>query len=156
MCRPLQSGKVSDVSLEGCCPLTELAGKLLQWVKSAPDDGDIRALGVGLASDFGAESARGAGDEHNSAVEIEPRGTAEQPADKRQGTDQLRAGAGNEEHPVVFYNTTTGQYWHFIGNQEPLIGHLDGLLSTSDGLFMSDMADGSLFGAPTNTGICMR
>jgi hypothetical protein len=72
------------------------------------------------------------------------------------GPPNTSTGAGNEEHPVVFYNTTTGQYWHFIGNQEPNIGHLDGLLSTSDGLYMSDMADGSLFGAPTNTGaICL-
>jgi hypothetical protein len=68
------------------------------------------------------------------------------------GPPNTTTGAGNEEHPVVFYNTTTGQYWHFIGNQEPLIGHLDGMLSTSDGLYMSDLADGSLFGAPTNTG----
>ena len=61
-------------------------------------------------------------------------------------------GAGNEENPVVFYDLATGAYWHFIGTNEPFIGHLDGMLSTSDALFMSDMADGSLNSAPTNTG----
>jgi hypothetical protein len=68
------------------------------------------------------------------------------------GPPNTTTGAGNEEHPVVFYNTTTGNYWHFIGNQEPLIGHLDGMLSTPDAFFMSDIADGSLSAAPFNTG----
>ena len=68
------------------------------------------------------------------------------------GPPNTTTGAGNEEHPVVFYNPSTGQYWDFIGNQEPNIGHLDGMLSTSDALYMSDLADGSLFGGPTNTG----
>jgi hypothetical protein len=68
------------------------------------------------------------------------------------GPPNTSTGAGNEEHPVVFYNTSTGQYWDFIGNQEPLIGHLDGMLSTSNAIFMSDIADGSLFGGPTSTG----
>ncbi len=56
---------------------------------------------------------------------------------------------GNEEDPVVFYNTTTGQYWDFIGTNEPDIGHLDGMLSTSNALFMSDLADanGALTGS---------
>src|SRR5207253_11491905 len=60
--------------------------------------------------------------------------------------------AGNEENPVVFYDFTTSTYWHFIGTNEPNIGHLDSLLSTPDALYMADMADGSLFSAPTNTG----
>jgi hypothetical protein len=68
------------------------------------------------------------------------------------GAPNATTGAGNEENPVVFYDLTTGTYWHFIGTQEPNIGHLDGMLSTSDALFMSDMADGSLFSAPTSTG----
>jgi hypothetical protein len=68
------------------------------------------------------------------------------------GPPNTSTGAGNEEHPVVFYQTATGQYWDFIGNQEPLIGHLDGMLSTSDAVYMSDIADGSLFNSPTNTG----
>jgi hypothetical protein len=65
------------------------------------------------------------------------------------GPPNPSTGAGNEEHPVVFYNTTTGQYWDFIGNQEPNIGHLDGMLSTSDALFMSDLSDAN--GSLTNT-----
>jgi hypothetical protein len=68
------------------------------------------------------------------------------------GAPNTTTGAGNEENPVVFYDLTTSTYWHFIGTQEPNIGHLDGMLSTPNALFMSDMADGSLFSAPTNTG----
>ena len=68
------------------------------------------------------------------------------------GAPNTTTGAGNEENPVVFYDLTTGTYWHFIGTQEANIGHLDSLLSTSDALFMSDITDGSLFSAPTNTG----
>jgi hypothetical protein len=68
------------------------------------------------------------------------------------GAPNSTTGAGNEENPVIYYDLTTGTYWHFIGTQEANIGHLDGMLSTPDALFMSDMADGSLFIGPTNTG----
>ena len=36
-------------------------------------------------------------------------------------------GLANEENPLVFWNRATGQYFDFIGNNEPNIGHLDGL-----------------------------
>ena len=52
----------------------------------------------------------------------------------------------NEENPLVFYNQTTGRYFDFIGNNEPNIGHLDGLLSTSNSLFIADLSsNGDLF-----------
>jgi Ca2+-binding RTX toxin-like protein/glucose/arabinose dehydrogenase len=50
-----------------------------------------------------------------------------------------RFGVANEENPVVFANRATGEHFHFISNDEPEIGHLDGLLSTSDSLFASDL-----------------
>jgi len=55
-------------------------------------------------------------------------------------------GLANEENPLVFYNQTTGRYFDFIGNNEPNIGHLDGLLSTSNALFIADLSsNGDLF-----------
>src|SRR5262249_52806488 len=39
----------------------------------------------------------------------------------------------------------TGQYFHFIENDEPGIGHLDSLLAASDSLFLADISsDGSM------------
>jgi glucose/arabinose dehydrogenase len=60
-------------------------------------------------------------------------------------------GTANEEHPVVYYDLGTGAYFDFIGTQEPDIGHLDGMLSTSNALFMADITDGSLF-SPSASG----
>lgn len=55
-------------------------------------------------------------------------------------------GLANEENPLVFYNRATGKYFDFIGNDEPNIGHLDGLLSTSNALFAADLSsNGDLF-----------
>ena len=55
-------------------------------------------------------------------------------------------GLANEENPLVFYNRATGNYFDFIGNNEPNIGHLDGLLSTSNALFIADLSsNGDLF-----------
>lgn len=50
------------------------------------------------------------------------------------------AGIANEENPVVFYNIKTGHYFNFIGNKEPNLGHPDGLLATTDSLFLSDFS----------------
>ncbi len=57
-----------------------------------------------------------------------------------------QGGLANEENPLVYYDLTTGQYYHFIGNDEANIGHLDGLLATSDSLFIADLSStGGLF-----------
>jgi len=48
-------------------------------------------------------------------------------------------GLANEENPVVFADLGTTNYFQFIGNDEPGIGHLDGLLSTDDSLFLADI-----------------
>jgi hypothetical protein len=68
------------------------------------------------------------------------------------GPPNTTTGAGNEEDPVVFYNFDTGTYWHFIGTNEPNVGHLDGLLATQNTLYLSDLADGDVFAGPFNTG----
>ncbi len=54
-------------------------------------------------------------------------------------------GLANEENPLVYVNLRTRDYFHFVGNQERQIGHLDGLLATRDSLFVSDLSStGSL------------
>lgn len=56
----------------------------------------------------------------------------------------------NEENPLVYVDLTTTNYFHFIGNDEPEIGHLDGLLPTEDSLFVADLtANGSLSSGST-------
>lgn len=54
-------------------------------------------------------------------------------------------GIANEENPLVYVDLTTTNYFHFIGNAEPNVGHLDGLVSTEDSLFIADLSsNGSL------------
>jgi glucose/arabinose dehydrogenase len=50
------------------------------------------------------------------------------------------SGLANEENPLVYVDLASLTYFHFIGNEEPDIGHLDGLLATEDSLFISDLA----------------
>jgi hypothetical protein len=54
-------------------------------------------------------------------------------------------GVANEENPVVFYDISTDSYFHFIANDETAIGHLIGVISTYDSLYLADVdPDGSL------------
>lgn len=54
-------------------------------------------------------------------------------------------GASNEENPLVFVDLNTTNYFHFIRPRLPGVGHLDGLLRTTDSLFVSDIStNGSL------------
>jgi hypothetical protein len=53
----------------------------------------------------------------------------------------VEGGLTNEEDPLVYYDLNTGEYFHFISNDEADIYHLDGLLSTADSLFVSDLGD---------------
>jgi glucose/arabinose dehydrogenase len=62
-------------------------------------------------------------------------------------------GLQNEENPVAFVDLATGEYFHFIGSDEPAIGHPDGFHSTHDTLYLSDMSpSGGLGGAQAGTG----
>ncbi len=63
------------------------------------------------------------------------------------------AGVVNEENPLVYYDLSTGQYFHFIENTAPQIGHLDGLLATSDSLFAADLASSGTVFSPNGTGV---
>ncbi|HRI16865.1 MAG TPA: hypothetical protein PLX89_28065, partial [Verrucomicrobiota bacterium] len=62
-------------------------------------------------------------------------------------------GLANEENPLVYADPTTGQYFHFIGNNEAGVGHLDGLLATADSLFIADLAPQGDLGSSGGTGV---
>ncbi|HEY1683470.1 MAG TPA: hypothetical protein VGG19_01790 [Tepidisphaeraceae bacterium] len=64
------------------------------------------------------------------------------------------SGTDNDQNALVYYDPTTNQYFHFIESGQDGLGHIDGVLSTDDGLFLSDMAtDGSLYDEnPTPSG----
>jgi len=49
-------------------------------------------------------------------------------------------GVNNEENAMVYVDLSATNYFHFIGAQQPEIGHLDGLLATGDSLFLADLA----------------
>src|SRR5262249_48389839 len=60
----------------------------------------------------------------------------------------LSGGLANGENPLTFVDLDGGRHIHFIGNDEPNTGHLDGAVATADSLFLSDISTGgSLFGA---------
>ena len=60
-------------------------------------------------------------------------------------------GTDNDENGVAFADPDTGTYVHLIDAGQATLGHPDGLLSTADSLFVSDLGDGSLY-APDTTG----
>ncbi len=58
------------------------------------------------------------------------------------------AGITNNKNPLIFADPSTGDYFDFVSNDEPGVGHLDGAVSTSDSLFLADLTTGG----STNTG----
>lgn len=51
----------------------------------------------------------------------------------------MLGGIQNDENPVVYVNLQNQTYFHFIAGQQPGVGHLDGLLSTKDSLYIADL-----------------
>ncbi len=65
-----------------------------------------------------------------------------------------KGGLANEENPLVYADSQTGEYFHFIGNDEPAIGHLDGLLATGNKLYAADISSQGGFGSSAqNSGV---
>ena len=62
------------------------------------------------------------------------------------------AGIANEENPLVYLDLSTGQYFHFVANNEPAIGHLNSLVATTDAIFAADLASGGSLSTP-GTGV---
>lgn len=60
-------------------------------------------------------------------------------------------GLQNDENPLVFIDTATNTPFHFISNQ--LLGHPNGVLSTSDALYLSDLNYRGAFGGVSSTGV---
>ena len=56
-------------------------------------------------------------------------------------------GLSNEENPLAFVDLANQSYFQFISNTEASVGHLDGLLSTSDSLFVADLSPGGGIGS---------
>jgi hypothetical protein len=65
----------------------------------------------------------------------------------------FRSGLSNEENPLVYADLATGEYFHFVSNEEPLVGHLDGLLASGNRLYVSDISgQGGLGSSAQNSG----
>lgn len=65
-----------------------------------------------------------------------------------------QGGLANEENSLVFANLDDNSYFQFIGSDEAAIGHLDGLMSTDNSLFLADISPGGGFGSgDANSGI---
>ena len=65
-------------------------------------------------------------------------------------------GLDNDENPLLYVDLATGDYFPLVGNDEPAVGHLDGLLATADALYVSDLTGtGSLSGTEP-TGVIYR
>lgn len=50
------------------------------------------------------------------------------------------AGTDNEENALVYADVASGAYFHFIESQQQGVGHLIGLMTTHDSLFVADVA----------------
>lgn len=64
------------------------------------------------------------------------------------------AGVANDENPVVFIDLDTLDYFHFVENSEPTLGHPNGLLATADSLYIADLtSSGNVFSNATDGAI---
>lgn len=64
------------------------------------------------------------------------------------------AGLANEENPLVYVDLKSGDRFHFVDNDRPDVGHLDGLLATDRDLFVADMSpSGGYNASAANTGV---
>ena len=65
-------------------------------------------------------------------------------------------GLANEENPVLYVDPATGDYFPLVSNDDPSVGHLDGLLATDNALYLADLTGpGSLVGTEP-TGVIYR
>ncbi len=62
-------------------------------------------------------------------------------------------GLANEENPLAYADPATGTHVHAVANDEPAVGHLDGLLATTDALYVADLTGPGSLTEPSATGI---
>lgn len=60
-------------------------------------------------------------------------------------------GVQNDENPLVFVDTATNTYFHFIANQ--LLGHPNGVFATDDALYLTDLNYRGAFGGTSPEGV---
>ena len=59
-------------------------------------------------------------------------------------------GLENEENPLIFVNREDNSFFHLIGNDELNVGHIDGLLTTEDSLYLADISTSGGFSSRDN------
>ncbi len=63
------------------------------------------------------------------------------------------AGDANEENPLALVDLDDMSQFHFVPNTDPTVGHLDGLLATTDTLYVADISThGAFSGSAQNSG----
>jgi glucose/arabinose dehydrogenase len=62
-------------------------------------------------------------------------------------------GIANEENPLAAVDLDDGSYIHVVPNSDSTVGHLDGLISTADTLYLADISTvGAFSGSSANSG----
>lgn len=64
-----------------------------------------------------------------------------------------QGGLQNEENALVHADPETGKYFHVVRPRQAGVGHLDGLLSTRDSLFVADLSPGGSLSSGSGTGV---
>jgi glucose/arabinose dehydrogenase len=59
-----------------------------------------------------------------------------------------QVGLANEENPLVYVDLGSSEHFHFIGNDEPNIGHPDSLAVSEDSLFVADLSSATGLSTP--------
>ncbi len=62
-------------------------------------------------------------------------------------------GTNNAKNPLIYADPTALTYFHFIEGQQAGVGHLDGLLTTRDSLFITDLDTNGDLGHGTAAGV---
>ncbi len=65
-------------------------------------------------------------------------------------------GDDNEENPLVFFNTTTGDRFELISNDNAAIGHLDSLFASESALYVADLCGIGLLTEANACGVIYR
>jgi glucose/arabinose dehydrogenase len=62
-------------------------------------------------------------------------------------------GTNNAKNPVIYADPATTNYFHFIEGQQAGVGHLDGLMTTRDSLFIADLVTNGDVGNGAGAGV---
>jgi len=65
-------------------------------------------------------------------------------------------GTQNEENALVFARISKGEYFHLIAPRQAGVGHLDGLLSAGDSLYVSDLSSSGSLSTGAGKGVIYK